>query len=121
MLLFQPNTGILFFFFLYLADVGKISLTRSSGDGGQQLLNPEWQKGGGGGRGGSSRQVDGVVGGSLNWFGAWQAPVSHWLPASTVVRVIYSNHRVCSPRRPTQAPWFVLSQNSGLEGDFPDK
>lgn len=89
-----------------------MSLTRSSGDGCQQLLNHKWQRGGGGG--GSSQQVDQiayVISSSLNWFGAWQAPVSCWLQASAVVGVIYSSpafpvdpyHHVCSPHSPAWA------------------
>lgn len=76
--------------------------------------------------------MDGVayaIGGSLNWFGAWQAPVSGWLRASAVVRVIYSSSAFTvdpdegafSPRHPVQAPRLILSQNPRLEGDFPDR
>lgn len=81
------SSQTLAFFFFYLTDVGQISLTRSSKEGGQWLLNLEQQRGGGRG---SSQQVDRIVcaiGGSLNCFGSWQAPVSCWLQASTVLGV----------------------------------
>lgn len=121
-LLFQTSSGIPFLvFFLRIADVGQISLSRSKGDREQ---NPTIQSGGGQGGEGRSQPVDGVVCAisvSLDWFRARQAPVICWLQSSAVVRAVYSSPawavgptlRACSLHCPTQAPCFILCHPSG--------